>query len=107
MSESKHTPGPWHQCGGNNWHIISNEHHMQVARTNGVVRFAPNGKSRQYDSTPEEEANACLIAAAPELLAACQEVWQGIFEHPDRDGPSPMGDMLHDAIEKATGRPPY
>lgn len=84
MGEQKHTPWPWHQCGGGNWRIISDEHHMQVARTSGVVRFAANGKSRQYSDTSEEKANAALIVKAPlipELVQQLKEAQEEIAEY--------------------------
>lgn len=71
MNEAKHTPGPW------------------IANCFMVV--APNGKSKNSmsymyggqevchtgggkASNEEAEANARLIAAAPDLLAACKAV---------------------------------
>ena len=67
---SKHTPGPWHlgevrhaniTPHGNDG-IIRNDEHDPVA----IVNFAGYSKRTAF-------ANAHLIAAAPELLAACRE----------------------------------
>lgn len=61
--DTKHTPGPW----------ISAEPYpygVQVSSTNGYVcRVSESGKK----STEEQRANARLIAAAPDLLAALED----------------------------------
>lgn len=56
MSETKHTPGPWH------W---------QKARTQSHLHSADNflGISIMIPEDEADVANAQLIAAAPELLA--------------------------------------
>lgn len=66
--ESKHTPGPWRllpyeNSGGHLTHAVEAEHSTLIT----------------YDlpctsSHPELMANAVLIAAAPELLAACKAI---------------------------------
>jgi hypothetical protein len=58
----KHTPGPWKVAGpiGKGIWITDETCNNQIA-----VVYGEN-------QTPEAEANARLIAAAPELLAACQ-----------------------------------
>ena len=60
----EHTQGPWQarQWSSGNWHITP------------VGTDRPLIVSTEYQAThgidaPEEEANACLIAAAPDLLA--------------------------------------
>jgi hypothetical protein len=70
MSESKHTPGPWEAS--------------EVMLDSGKAIMAPGRRRKQtvatvyrvigyeYDTSPEAEANARLIAAAPELLAALE-----------------------------------
>ncbi len=61
MSEQKHTPGPWVSA---------------PQRTNTLI-VAANGTrvAESYGVTDEEpRANARLIAAAPELLAALKEI---------------------------------
>ena len=67
---SGHTPGPWrilpNYPGDGRWNISTD---------NGVVEkviVAPDdGWNSSYTEFTEREANARLIAAAPELLAAC------------------------------------
>lgn len=58
MSE-KHTPGPWE---ASRWRVCKLEPLKVICDT------AHNQRTR----TPENEANAKLIAAAPDLLAACE-----------------------------------
>ncbi|MFO0447419.1 MAG: hypothetical protein ACK52I_01800 [Pseudomonadota bacterium] len=65
MSETKHTPGPWKRSYRN-------------ITANGVIvaRVLP------AEGGPEQEAaNARLIAAAPDLLAACEAVERWWNEH--------------------------
>ena len=47
--------------------------------------------------TWEDHANAYLIAAAPDLLEACQMALDNLGTHPDVQ-------ILHNAIAEATGR---
>jgi hypothetical protein len=55
MSETKHTPGPWRLDTWNGW--------LLSAEDVGIVKF---------DMNRTLLADAKLIAAAPELLAACE-----------------------------------
>lgn len=68
----KHTPGPWHEgalngagsifCDGD--YRMDNEHGATVLYPIALINYGPD---------PEEDsANARLIAAAPELLAALE-----------------------------------
>ena len=90
MAKQKHTEGPWEKssglvCGGKNPRRA-----VAIYTGNRNVRFA---------SPEEQEANARLIAAAPDLLAAVEHVLiasedQGTFGDMDFD-------MLRAAIAKA------
>mgnify|MGYP006357519355 CR=1 FL=1 len=95
---SKHTPGPW---------AISPtsrpETEFSVADTSGMIicRF----DRWICDAEPEQDANARLIAAAPELLAALQALteWGCTYTSPLK--PNSPHDLLiaaRDAISKAT-----
>lgn len=83
MSESKHTPGPWRLDTWNGW--------LLSAEDVGIVKF---------DMNRTLLADAKLIAAAPELLAACElalldmDSW-GIF--------GPGRKAIESAIKKAKG----
>ena len=85
---SGHTPGPWKIFPFDGTQIIINSSDDLVA-----VVYA-------YDRKKEEgQANARLIAAAPDLLAVCKEA-----EHKRRVG-TEIYKMLVAAIAKAEGGP--
>lgn len=72
---SKHTPGPW-ICG---WELDTGDYDAGLSVTawnRGVVaEISDRRRNAQYcQHNPNEEtlANAALIAAAPELLEACE-----------------------------------
>ena len=56
----EHTPGPWRQVGHTIWAGEPNTTNGPIAEASGTT-------------SEEVEANARLIAAAPELLSACEE----------------------------------
>ncbi len=67
MSEAKHTPGPWVALWANDY--LTGNQPVEIAAPTGhpiaeVVRVDPAAGG-------DHTANARLIAAAPELLAAC------------------------------------
>lgn len=80
---SKHTPGPW-EYRGHAWVQTADDKKTPIANFNF------------YAAT---EANARLIAAAPELLEACK-VALGII------GFGAEHDQISAAIAKATGEQP-
>lgn len=57
MSEAKHTPGPWLREG------------RQIVTDRGIICIAPN---LPEGGVFDKEVNLNLIAAAPELLEACE-----------------------------------
>jgi len=61
MSNDKATPGPW-RVGS----IARLTHELPLRHKGGVV--------------PINHANACLIAAAPDLLAACKDLEASCFD---------------------------
>jgi hypothetical protein len=79
---STHTPGPWKFSQDRDRpgaHFITNANGVLVARVNGAnIADDPN----DYDAyipgrSDETDANARLIAAAPDLLAALEEIAKG------------------------------
>ena len=73
-SELRHTPGPWkaeqadiHSEDDNRWSVLA-------SRTVGDFFVATIENGAPGDIMATEGANARLIAAAPELLEACQEL---------------------------------
>jgi hypothetical protein len=96
MTKPSHTPGPWKaQPAGyptRQWDIVADSGRRNVAET-----------------ICDHEANARLIAAAPELLAACEGVL-GVLNHgtPTKEDGTPNThwkhiDIIRAAIAKATG----
>jgi hypothetical protein len=71
VSTTKHTPGPWRVCGG------STPHYKAIAagdQTNGrliIESFADLAGTWNAVPQEQQDANAHLIAAAPDLLASC------------------------------------
>ena len=104
---AKHTPGPWHITGElGEW--VNDKYQMNICRVNSTVSMGPNGVTRS-DGTHSRDANARLIAAAPDLLEAsiaiakdlasyieAFEIHTGSVEH------SALG-RLRAAIAKAEG----
>lgn len=70
--KSKHTPGPWsidyEDWGKPNYRQIDAPTHGALAE----VVWRMEGDCRENKNSPEREANAHLIAAAPELLEALE-----------------------------------
>jgi hypothetical protein len=87
---SRATPGPWHtEVGGH-------ANRVWTANMEPVVNLCSFGTSPP-DIDPTAQANASLIAAAPDLLAIAQRV----AEH-FRDTDAPLGIVARAAIAKAT-----
>jgi hypothetical protein len=101
--KARHTPGPWY---------VEPEKHFQglhhVAGRGPVVRDT-NDKEIVRCLAGPKEANACLIAAAPDLLAAAYAALNYIAEcgREDDGSPSeiaaPVEADLRAAIRKAKG----
>ena len=107
---TNHTPGPWFTSTPNEGGGI-------------LIKPIPGQVVAQCDELPEMEANACLIASAPELLEALESMVllaMEMFEHWDSDNEPKVGkyllaisgqlpgydkrtDELHASIAKARG----
>ena len=91
---SGHTPGPWavnEWSGG--WTVYGGR--MPLATGVEVARIAPVDDERERN-----EADARLIAAAPDLLAACEALLGEFAEH---DPYHPKVLAAEAAIAKARG----
>lgn len=97
MSAAKHTPGPWTYQENSDAYT-----HIVRGPTNSLI-------CQLAQSTHVEiEANARLIAAAPELLEALIKADQlfrdiGFIAEADRVRPGSLGSEIRAAIAKATG----
>ena len=96
--ETKHTPGPWTvTADGAGWHIeCAPERGHSVAYI-----MAEIGEEDPDTSDDEKEANARLIAAAPELLAALIDLLHQSKLSQDEGGWD--FEQAETAIAKATG----
>ena len=93
---SKHTPGPW-RINGNNmfrWIVADSE----VFTHSDDVNRSAYGGNMVCESV--HEANARLIAAAPDLLNAVRF----LLSNPDNRISKADRDAAYDAIAKATGK---
>lgn len=93
MTDAKHTPGPWYV-----------EHHVEIPfdpdmLVNGCTITTDNEHIAFGFGDGNGRANALLIAAAPDLLAACEAA---IWEADNCDGRVSV-DALRAAIRKAKG----
>lgn len=117
---SGHTPGPWVAICPEARHFHEDtditQYEILSDKTRGQLREEGHGHYRKdHDkvdnvqvcsqfwrdmSVEEAQANARLIAAAPDLLAALEKVWsEGVIP----DGFALLQDQVCDAIARATG----
>lgn len=96
----RHTPGPWLLNENNNWK--TNPFSVTVRKPNVHSTTIANIPMRMTIPPMEQQANARLIAAAPDLLKALQTILNMALM--DKGDWSKTIEMeAHDAITKATG----
>lgn len=94
---SKHTPGPWAVHGDIGTLIGSDDRKMMLAEV--LYKHVVTEWGRPLD---EAQANARLIAAAPDLLAVVESAANWFGELGNDDGAQGLLDDLRAAIAKAT-----
>lgn len=94
---SKHTPGPWFISGRMTKFI---EARIPGGMIQEVAGVGPTDFDNGYGE--QQEANARLISAAPDLLAAAERVLEKL-DHPTLGVTIYDADALRDAIAKARG----
>jgi hypothetical protein len=115
MSEAKHTDGPWiigkidgpdalfrEDAGG---YRIDGGGQTQLAYVWNQTSRTSDGEDISYYGSMNAEADARLIAAAPDLLAACEE-FAASMRHGDKPDMLALVRALHKAdagIAKAKG----
>ena len=86
--QAKHTPGPWSvttsRSTGSGQPWITRDYD-----TGGVLSTVFDGENPQ--TFPLSQANARLIATAPDLLAACEAVLNAIEAFPHAASKTPLG----------------
>ncbi len=96
----KHTPGPW--SAGSRVNNFIDIFHSQ-ANVKGAITLALCRVQSRASWVEESKANARLIAAAPDLLEALQNL---LKVHEGEGGTRyHAGDIARAAIAKATGDP--
>lgn len=106
MTNAKHTPGPWELDDNRR-----GSHVYVHAKTHGALATVVWQMAQDYREgkpSPECEANARLIAAAPELLNALKDILEHChFEKKDLDSKRNVNEFRVNAvaaIAKATGQ---
>lgn len=98
---ASHTPGPWRVTKSTYERMVSAD------SPNGRVELATIHGAAEYAPLPAK-ANACLIAAAPDLLealkAAARFIYPDIGRGPAVDGWQNTIALVEDVLAKAEGR---
>jgi hypothetical protein len=103
MSNTTHTPGPWKFIDASK--VASYQYKSLCVIEAGnkqVASFSWNDNSPWFPTRIESQANARLIAAAPDLLAALKMLRE-IDDAYGFDLNEQQRDQMHDAIAKAGG----
>jgi len=95
-----HTPGPWHATLDEP--LIT----VETGERGDAEICVVEPRATAGGFTDEEKANARLIAAAPDLLAACRAAGDAIFDTRLGKDELALLTQLGAAIAKAEGREP-
>ena len=106
---SKHTPGPWKTCTASNGHCPCGL--IWSIPADVVVAELGSEEGSPSHTGDEGAANAALIAAAPEMLAALRRLFKACGHMPIEATPESAEMMTAGldavrAIKKATGEDP-
>jgi len=71
----KHTPGPWHWDSQDDVIDCGNLPALRAANGETICHFGDDTDYYPTEGNPPSEADARLIAAAPELRAALEELY--------------------------------
>lgn len=110
MSELKHTPGPWRVEEGTTliWGNCNQDDQTNYGLGYPIAecRLTPTASWAKGPSTYEEaDANACLIAAAPEMLEALKSLVDDLSHFTDvSESIFHSLDLADAVIAKAEGR---
>ena len=74
MSKAKHTAGPWHKGAGNGEGSIFKDGEGRMRCESGGTGLYPIASIVTGWHDEEDQANATLIAAAPDLLTSLEEM---------------------------------
>ena len=111
-----HTPGPWRVAADlhksdkphrGSFDVLAFDEKGRLGATYKHVAMMPNGYFATLLTDAESEANARLIAAAPELLASTLEVARALkdiinaADNGEQYTPEELGKLFTDALGKA------
>jgi hypothetical protein len=102
MNKATHTKGPWHIGQGNGEGSIFCESGRTRLESGGTTLYSVCDISHGWDEA-EDQANAHLIAAAPDLLAAARLANEELLALGVGSSGSPALRALWEAIAKAEG----
>jgi len=91
-----HTPGPWDAVDAEGQPQIVSRTNKLIAEVNTVVRFV-------YGRPDDPQADARLIAAAPELLEALESVTEAFYRESLVEHRGDVMPKVWAAIRKAKG----
>jgi hypothetical protein len=98
---AQHTPGPW-SVTDNSWETSTvygpDGETIAECQINSIAT-----EDTQYEFEAIKEANARLIAAAPELLEALEAMASAFVGHDGERGKDETFLLAHAALAKATG----
>lgn len=103
QKQTSHTPGPWH-------YVVGNKHHGPYVESgwNGDIcncyHISSSDKKPFLFQEEQSEANARLIAAAPDMLEALKSLVAHIQTIGVSAGWRECKQNINDAIAKATGK---
>src|SRR6185503_8907079 len=108
MSKAMHTPGPWTASNPQEVKVKPRTHHI-ILKGPGLENIALISSWRSVETEAEEaQANAHLIAAAPDLLEALELILEARTQEKhlwnSAPGESPLHDRCRAAIAKARGQ---
>jgi len=105
MNETTYTPGPWRwytpDDGTSNAMLVGprfDPNATYLKREHEVCNFGDREQFYPTDGTEPSDADKALIAAAPDLLAACLR-----FLNPTDEGPM-LDTIIRAAVGKALGQ---
>lgn len=108
-----HTPGPWHAATADEWRTASGEHAQWGRFDISAGSKDPAAESyyriasvSNVSNSDQNQANAKLIAAAPDMLQALRKavvLLAGVCAHSPELEPHDTYEAVSEAIAKATG----
>ncbi len=97
----KHTLGPWHVGEAIMGRRFTKRNMIEIQAMGGAMVAVTHDMNWSMDGSIDR-SNACLIAAAPDLLEACRAALQRLYVHQGATTKA-VCRQIEDAIAKALG----